>query len=271
MFKLDLVTWHLGYGKITDAHIDYLRHTQEQANTLWEIVEQAKVKQPLDRELDFACKYATRIQEFFFYVQDAQFENRCLVGDYCDAIPTSVEPMNFKQAMTETVMDRCAIQDENYGILKDLKFGNSVPCPDKDNPSHVYKLKKALYGLKQAPRTWYDMMSSFLISQTISKGTVDPNTLQHARNELLLVIGLILPKSTNKAVKWIFRYLNGTINMGLIMSSITAQQTKLDLELVLHRRHRLIFGNVMEESLAALTLRNPHFSRLDVIGITPCF
>ncbi|GKB41046.1 retrovirus-related pol polyprotein from transposon TNT 1-94 [Tanacetum coccineum] len=44
---------------------------------------------------------------------------------------------------------------------------------DQDNPSHVYKLKKALYGLKQAPRTWYDMLSSFLISQHFSKGAVD--------------------------------------------------------------------------------------------------
>nr|GEY04086.1 hypothetical protein [Tanacetum cinerariifolium] len=41
---------------------------------------------------------------------------------------------------------------------------------DQDNPNHVYKLKKALYGLKQAPRVWYDMLSSFLISQDFSKG-----------------------------------------------------------------------------------------------------
>ncbi|GKA48975.1 retrovirus-related pol polyprotein from transposon TNT 1-94 [Tanacetum coccineum] len=45
---------------------------------------------------------------------------------------------------------------------------------DQDNPSHVYKLKNALYGLKQAPRVWYDMLSSFLISQHFSKGAVDP-------------------------------------------------------------------------------------------------
>nr|GEV70290.1 retrovirus-related Pol polyprotein from transposon TNT 1-94 [Tanacetum cinerariifolium] len=38
-----------------------------------------------------------------------------------------------------------------------------------ENPSHVYKLKKALYGLKQAPRAWYDMLSSFLISQHVSE------------------------------------------------------------------------------------------------------
>nr|GEV82669.1 hypothetical protein [Tanacetum cinerariifolium] len=45
---------------------------------------------------------------------------------------------------------------------------------DPDNPNHAYKIKKALFGLKQAPRAWYDMLSSFLISQDFSKGSVDP-------------------------------------------------------------------------------------------------
>nr|GEW46778.1 hypothetical protein [Tanacetum cinerariifolium] len=59
---------------------------------------------------------------------------------------------------------------------------------DQDNPNDMYKLKKALYGLKQAPRAWYDMLSSFLISQDFSKGSVDP-TLFICRNgnDLLLV------------------------------------------------------------------------------------
>nr|GFC23103.1 hypothetical protein [Tanacetum cinerariifolium] len=52
---------------------------------------------------------------------------------------------------------------------------------DSDNPNHVYKLKKALYRLKQAPRAWYDMLSSFLLSQDFSKGSVDP-TLFIRRN-----------------------------------------------------------------------------------------
>nr|GEW71120.1 hypothetical protein [Tanacetum cinerariifolium] len=38
-----------------------------------------------------------------------------------------------------------------------------------DNPNHVYKLKKALYWLKQALRAWYDMLSSFLLSQDFAK------------------------------------------------------------------------------------------------------
>ncbi|GJU23145.1 retrovirus-related pol polyprotein from transposon TNT 1-94 [Tanacetum coccineum] len=59
---------------------------------------------------------------------------------------------------------------------------------DQDNPSHVYKLKKAFYGLKQAPRAWYDMLSSFLISQHFSKGAVVPTLFtRQARNDLLLV------------------------------------------------------------------------------------
>nr|GEU53353.1 hypothetical protein [Tanacetum cinerariifolium] len=59
---------------------------------------------------------------------------------------------------------------------------------DQDNPNHVYKLKKALYGLKQAPRAWYDMLSSFLLSQYFSKGSVDPTLfIRRNGNELLLV------------------------------------------------------------------------------------
>ncbi|GJU73421.1 retrovirus-related pol polyprotein from transposon TNT 1-94 [Tanacetum coccineum] len=54
--------------------------------------------------------------------------------------------------------------------------------------SHMYKLKKALYSLKQAPRAWYDMLSSFLLSQHFSKGAIDPTLFTwKAGNDLLLV------------------------------------------------------------------------------------
>nr|GEW69380.1 hypothetical protein [Tanacetum cinerariifolium] len=59
---------------------------------------------------------------------------------------------------------------------------------DQDNPNHVYKLKKALYWLKQALRTWYDMLSSFLISQDFSKGSVDSKLfIRRNGNDLLLI------------------------------------------------------------------------------------
>ncbi|GJR57050.1 retrovirus-related pol polyprotein from transposon TNT 1-94 [Tanacetum coccineum] len=74
----------------------------------------------------------------------------------------------------------------------------------QEYPSHVYKLKKALYGLKQAPRAWYDMLSSFLISQHFSKGAVIPTLFtRKAGNYLLLVqiyVDDIIFASTNTAL-----------------------------------------------------------------------
>ncbi|GJX08551.1 retrovirus-related pol polyprotein from transposon TNT 1-94 [Tanacetum coccineum] len=58
---------------------------------------------------------------------------------------------------------------------------------DPENPNHGHKLKKALYGLKQAPQAWYDLLSSFLLSQKFSKGTVDPTLfIRREGNEILL-------------------------------------------------------------------------------------
>ncbi|GJT08541.1 retrovirus-related pol polyprotein from transposon TNT 1-94 [Tanacetum coccineum] len=124
---------------------------------------------------------------------------------YFDAFFTSVEPKNFKQAMTEpSWID--AMQEEIYKFER-IEVWELVPCPDNvfliklkwiykvktDESGGVLKnkarlLKKALYGLKQAPRAWYDMLPSFLISQQFSKGVVDPTLFtRHAGNGILLV------------------------------------------------------------------------------------
>ncbi|GKE37549.1 retrovirus-related pol polyprotein from transposon TNT 1-94, partial [Tanacetum coccineum] len=75
---------------------------------------------------------------------------------------------------------------------------------DQDKLSYVYKLKKALYSLKQAQRAWYDMLSSFLISQHFSKGAIDPTLFtQQDGNDLLLVkiyVDDIIFASTNTAL-----------------------------------------------------------------------
>ncbi|GJX99024.1 retrovirus-related pol polyprotein from transposon TNT 1-94 [Tanacetum coccineum] len=205
---------------------------------------------------------------------------------YFDAFLTSVEPKNFKQAMTEpSWID--AMQDEIHELERlqairifvanaanknmtifqtdiktaflngELKEEVYVSQPegfvDQDNPSHMYKLKKALYGLKQAPHAWYDMLSSFLISQHFSKDTPMVETskldedlqgkqvdatlyrgmigslmyLTSSRPDLVYAVCLCAryqAKPTEKhlnAVKRIFRYLKGTINMGLWYSKDT--------------------------------------------------
>nr|GEW21114.1 hypothetical protein [Tanacetum cinerariifolium] len=51
------------------AHSDYLRHTQEQAVILREVVEQGKPQNLLNNSLDHACKYAKRIQELLIIIR----------------------------------------------------------------------------------------------------------------------------------------------------------------------------------------------------------
>nr|GFA05212.1 retrovirus-related Pol polyprotein from transposon TNT 1-94 [Tanacetum cinerariifolium] len=73
------------------------------------------------------------------------------------------------------------------GILKEEVYVGQPPgFVSKQYPEHVYALDKALYGLKQAPRAWYNVLSQFLIENGFQK-----------------------------VVKRIFRYLKGTINLGL--------------------------------------------------------
>ncbi|GJR06541.1 retrovirus-related pol polyprotein from transposon TNT 1-94 [Tanacetum coccineum] len=75
------------------------------------------------------------------------------------------------------------------GILcEDVYVSQPDRFVDLENPNHVYKLKKALYGLKQAPRAWYDLLSSFLLSQKFSKGTVNPTLfIRREGKDILLV------------------------------------------------------------------------------------
>nr|GEU53991.1 retrovirus-related Pol polyprotein from transposon TNT 1-94 [Tanacetum cinerariifolium] len=58
---------------------------------------------------------------------------------------------------------------------KDHLLDNSTGrvCRPRQSQSRI-EYEKSLYGLKQAPRAWYDLLSSFLLSQEFSKGVVDP-------------------------------------------------------------------------------------------------
>nr|GEW49750.1 retrovirus-related Pol polyprotein from transposon TNT 1-94 [Tanacetum cinerariifolium] len=75
----------------------------------------------------------------------------------------------------------------NGNLREEVYVSQPDSFVDQDNPNNVYKLKKALYGLKQAPRAWYDMLSSVLISQHFSKGSVDLTLFIHRNgNDLLM-------------------------------------------------------------------------------------
>ncbi|GJT15399.1 retrovirus-related pol polyprotein from transposon TNT 1-94 [Tanacetum coccineum] len=70
MYKLDPVTLAPKDKNNRETHINYLKHTMEQAVILKEIVEQAKSLNPLDSASYSAYKYVKLIQEFLGYVRD---------------------------------------------------------------------------------------------------------------------------------------------------------------------------------------------------------
>ncbi|GKE29676.1 ribonuclease H-like domain-containing protein [Tanacetum coccineum] len=122
---------------------------------------------------------------------------------------------------------------------------------DPDHPKKVYDLRKALYGLKQALRAWYDELPNFLMSKGFTKGKsigtpmatkpkldadlsgkLIDQTDYHSKIGSLMYLTSSRPDTVQavcycacyqarpiekhlKEVKRIFRYLRGTINMGL--------------------------------------------------------
>ncbi|GJY81954.1 retrovirus-related pol polyprotein from transposon TNT 1-94 [Tanacetum coccineum] len=68
MYKLDLQSLSPKLKKNKEAHVDYLKQTKEHADTLHDIVKQARALKSLDNVLDYACKFTTRIQELLVYV-----------------------------------------------------------------------------------------------------------------------------------------------------------------------------------------------------------
>ncbi|GJX13214.1 retrovirus-related pol polyprotein from transposon TNT 1-94 [Tanacetum coccineum] len=87
-------------------------------------------------------------------------------------------------------------------LRKEVYVSQPDGFADPENPNHVYKLKKALYGLKQAPRAWYDLFSSFLLSQKFSKGTLDLTLfIKREGKDILLLLGDRLVSWSSKKQK----------------------------------------------------------------------
>nr|GFB35152.1 hypothetical protein [Tanacetum cinerariifolium] len=67
--KVDVVPLVPKLRKNRTAHIDYIRHTQEEAATLRELVESERLLSPLNTSLAYVCKYTRRIQELLMILQ----------------------------------------------------------------------------------------------------------------------------------------------------------------------------------------------------------
>ncbi|GKB79941.1 hypothetical protein Tco_0946836 [Tanacetum coccineum] len=68
MLKIDVEYLNPRFLNNRSAHSDYLKHTQEEAAILREIVEQGKSQNPLNTSLDSAYKYTKQIQELLVII-----------------------------------------------------------------------------------------------------------------------------------------------------------------------------------------------------------
>ncbi|GJV65832.1 integrase, catalytic region, zinc finger, CCHC-type containing protein [Tanacetum coccineum] len=167
-----------------------------------------------------------------FYQEDlAKFDGNTLLTSY-DApdfseaeSSTALDPLNMHENKSRVIAkgykqeegidfeESFAPMDVKIAFLNGpLKEEVYVSQPDRfvnpDFPDHVYGLKKALYGLKQAPRAWYDKLSSFLIEHHFTKDIAFATFVCACYQARPMVKHL-------KEVKWIFRYLRQSYNIGL--------------------------------------------------------
>ncbi|GKE23731.1 hypothetical protein Tco_1435243, partial [Tanacetum coccineum] len=70
MYKLDPIILAPQVKNNRETHEHYLKHIMEQADILWEVVEQAKSRNPLDSASYLACVYVKLIQELLSCVRD---------------------------------------------------------------------------------------------------------------------------------------------------------------------------------------------------------
>lgn len=130
---------------------------------------------------------------------------------------------------------------------------------DPERPNHVYKLKKSLYGVKQAPRAWYDKLSTFLLANNLSNGSVDPTLFTKTYGVDLLNVQIyvddIIFASTNKRYSIDFaKLMKDNFEMSMM------GKLSFFLGLQVHQSPRGIFLN---QSKFALEILKKH-------GMTSC-
>ncbi|GJS60156.1 retrovirus-related pol polyprotein from transposon TNT 1-94 [Tanacetum coccineum] len=118
---------------------------------------------------------------------------------YYDAFLTAVKPKRFKDALTHPA-GRMA---RGYRQEKGIDFEESFAPVARLEAIRIFLAfathinmvvfqmdVKTTFSewLNQAPRVWYDMLSSFLISQDFSKGSVDPTLFIRKEGKELLLI-----------------------------------------------------------------------------------
>ncbi|GJU16648.1 retrovirus-related pol polyprotein from transposon TNT 1-94 [Tanacetum coccineum] len=103
MYKLDWQPLSPKLRKNREARVDYLKKTMEHADTLRDILEQARALKPLDNALDYACKFSTHIHELLVYVSATCPSSRNESEKLVSVMPVNKKKqVMFKEPSTST-------------------------------------------------------------------------------------------------------------------------------------------------------------------------
>nr|GEV16723.1 hypothetical protein [Tanacetum cinerariifolium] len=147
MLKIDVEPIALKLLNNKTVHSGYLRHTQEQAVILREVVEQGKSQNSLNNFLNHASKYTKRIQELLILIKQT-----CLNINNSKMLKIDVEPISLKLLNNKTVhsgylrhtQEQAVILSE---VVEQGKSQNSLnnflnhACTVKFKNDHVAKIK----------------------------------------------------------------------------------------------------------------------------------
>nr|GEU29820.1 retrovirus-related Pol polyprotein from transposon TNT 1-94 [Tanacetum cinerariifolium] len=172
------------------------------ANDIWELVPQPRnitiigtkwvFKNKLDDNDIVSQNKAMLVAQFYNQQEDidydetyasvARLESMRILLAYAYALDFKLFQMDVKSAFLNGFINKVVYVTQPLGFI------------DFEKQYHVYKLKKALCGLKQAPKGWPDIMFSVCLCARFQEA---PNT------------------SYLEAIKHIFRYIKGTMRLGL--------------------------------------------------------
>nr|GEV29676.1 hypothetical protein [Tanacetum cinerariifolium] len=222
-FKLDLEPLAPKLWQNREAHIDYLKYTQEQAGILCGIVKQDKAKQPLDNALDFSCSSKKD------KIVESKNANHLKPNHTWGSTATDI-PSSSSLVMT--------VRFENNHITRIIgknKKSSHQPKAEDTNQENLYLLHMDLCGPMRAASInekrkikLDEDLQGKPVDATLYRGMIGSLMyLTSSRPDLTYAICLCAryqAKPTEKhlnTIKRIFRYLKGTINMGFWYSKDT--------------------------------------------------
>ncbi|GJW71752.1 retrovirus-related pol polyprotein from transposon TNT 1-94 [Tanacetum coccineum] len=191
-----------------EAHVDYIRITKENDDSLRDVVKQARTSNPLDNVLAYACMHTKQIQELLVYVSDT-----CPTSLSKSEKLVAVTPMNKASKVTfaktmpssnekcSTISSRSKSQSEtkNNKILQPLssnqKYQKVEAHTRNAKPSLTKEDSESKSVCLTCNKCYFDARHDFCVVQNLSKVN------DHARDKVVKSIKMKEWKPTGKMFK----------------------------------------------------------------------